>query len=89
MISIRRRKLWGIFKNIEELECAIEQRKSIRFPLKNLPKLSFLNIHFETRDIADELISIAYGIAPKLGIKLVVVSFLETSILSLWISRSE
>ena len=80
-------KLWKTFKNIEELECVIEKRKSIQFLLEYLPNLSFIKIHYETKDIATELVSFAYGIGLKLGIKIVVETVLDTSILSLWISR--
>ena len=84
-------KLWRTFRNIEELECAIKNRQSIRFILEYLRNLTFMKIHLETltTTVVNSFAWFAEEIAEKLDRKIVAESALDTNTLSIWISRKK
>ena len=83
--------LWRTFQNIEELECAIKNRQSIRFILEYLRNLTSMKIHLETitTTVVNSFAWFAEEIAGKLDRKIVVESVLDTKTLSIWISKKK
>ena len=81
-------KFWQTFENLEELDCTIEKRQSIRLILESLPRLSHLNIRLKTARIVKDLETFTKEIATKLGVNIFIESEADFRVcLDVWIAR--